>query len=66
MYQVDELSTPKELSVYLEIPVATLYAWRYRGQGPRSFRVGKHLRYRRSDVTDWISQQLELAIGPSR
>lgn len=66
MYQVDELFTPKELSVYLEIPVATLYAWRYRGQGPRGFRVGKHLRYRRSDVTDWIGQQLELAIGPSR
>lgn len=66
MYQVDELFTPRELSVYLEIPVATLYAWRYRGQGPRSFRVGKHLRYRRSDVTDWISRQLESVSIPNR
>jgi predicted DNA-binding transcriptional regulator AlpA len=66
MYQVDELFTPRELSVYLEIPVATLYAWRYRGQGPRCFRVGKHLRYRRSDVTDWISRQLESVSLPKQ
>ncbi|MGH8936884.1 MAG: DNA-binding protein [Acidimicrobiia bacterium] len=28
------------------MPAATLYQWRYRGEGPRGFRVGKHLRYR--------------------
>jgi len=60
MEQVEELLTTQKLSTYLGIPVATLYAWRQRGQGPVSFRVGKHLRYRRSDVVGWIGQQLEL------
>ena len=60
MEQVEELLTPQQLSTYLEIPVATLYAWRQRGRGPASFRVGKHLRYRHSDVVRWIGQQLEL------
>ncbi len=60
MEQVEELLKPQQLSRYLGIPVATLYAWRQRGQGPASFRVGKHLRYRRSDVARWIGQQIEL------
>lgn len=61
MDQLDQLFTPEELSEYLEIPIATLYAWRYRGRGPISFRVGKHLRYRRNDIDQWIGRQLEVA-----
>lgn len=60
MEHVEELLTTHQLSAYLGIPVATLYAWRQRERGPASFRVGKHLRYRRSDVVRWIGQQLEL------
>ncbi|MFQ5968579.1 MAG: helix-turn-helix transcriptional regulator [Acidimicrobiia bacterium] len=53
------LLTARELAAYLEVPVATLYAWRHRGAGPRAFRVGRHLRYRSSDVEEWIRHQLE-------
>lgn len=60
MEHVEELLTPQQLSTYLGIPIATLYAWRQRGRGPASFRVGKYLRYRRSDVVRWISQQVDL------
>ncbi len=60
MKQIEELLTPQQLSTYLGVPVATLYAWRQRGRGPASFRVGKYLRYRRSDVVRWISQQVDL------
>ncbi len=49
----------QELSEYLAVPVAMLYAWRYRREGPPGFRVGKHLRYRLCDVEEWISHQLE-------
>ncbi len=64
MDQLNQLLTPQELSAYLGIPVATLYAWRYHGHGPTSFKVGKHLRYRRSDVALWIIQRIEVAVVP--
>lgn len=40
----------QETSHYLSIPVATLYRWRQQGDGPRSYRVGRHLRYDRDDL----------------
>ena len=56
MERIDRLLTAGELGAFLGVPVATLYAWRYRGKGPAGFRVGKHLRYRRSDVEYWIRE----------
>ena len=53
------LLSAQELADYLEIPLATLYTRRYRNEGPRGFRVGRHLRYRQTDVVAWINSQLE-------
>lgn len=55
----DRLLSARDLAAYLELPVATIYAWRYRGQGPRGFRAGRHLRYRWHDVESWIREQLQ-------
>ena len=49
------LLTPTELSEMLGVPVATLYSWRYHGRGPAAVRVGRHLRYRLSDVDAWLA-----------
>ena len=38
----------------LGVPVATVYAWRSRGQGPRGLKIGRHVRYRLSDVEEWV------------
>ena len=46
-----------EVARRLDIPKATLYQWRYKGIGPRSHRLGKHLRYRWSDVLEWLDNQ---------
>ena len=59
MESTDPLFTAADLAAYLDVPVATLYAWRCRGEGPIGFRVGKHLRYRRSDIEAWIRGRLE-------
>lgn len=59
MKSLDQLFTPQDLAAYLDIPVTTLYAWRYRGLGPAGFRVGRHVRYRLTDIEEWISAQLE-------
>jgi excisionase family DNA binding protein len=58
MQPPDRLLTVQDLADYLGVPVATIYAWRYRHQGPPGFRVGRHLRYRRSDLHEWIDHQL--------
>jgi excisionase family DNA binding protein len=54
----DHLLTVAELADYLGVPPATLYQWRHRGEGPRGFRVGRHLRYRWSDISEWIESRL--------
>ena len=50
----NRLLSVTELADYLAVPVATLYAWRYRGEGPPAMRVGRYLRYRWSDVQRWL------------
>jgi excisionase family DNA binding protein len=59
MEHLDRLLTVQELANYLGVPVATIYAWRYRHEGPPGFRVGRHLRFRRSDVEEWLNDQLD-------
>ena len=59
MEREDRLINVEELADYLGVPVATLYQWRYRREGPPGFRVGRHLRYRWSDVQRWIEQRIE-------
>ncbi|MDH3262077.1 MAG: helix-turn-helix domain-containing protein [Gemmatimonadota bacterium] len=59
MEALDRLLTVEELAEYLGVPVATIYAWRHRHEGPPGFRVGKHLRYRSRDVEAWIDHRLQ-------
>lgn len=53
---MNELLTTDELSEYLKVPTRTLHAWRYKRTGPRGIRVGRHVRYRRSDVDEWLDR----------
>lgn len=50
----DPLMTIEEVAGYMQVPIKTLYDWRHRGIGPSGMRVGRHVRYRRSDVDDWL------------
>jgi excisionase family DNA binding protein len=63
MERMDRLVNVKELASYLDVPVKTLYAWRYRREGPPAFRVGRHLRYRWSDVERWVEGRVDT--GPT-
>jgi excisionase family DNA binding protein len=56
---LDRLLSVGELADYLGVPVATLYAWRHRREGPPGFRVGRHVRYRWTDIQTWITGRLE-------
>jgi excisionase family DNA binding protein len=52
-----ELLSTLDLASYLGVPVTTLYGWRYKGEGPRASKVGRHLRYRRIDVEAWLDDR---------
>lgn len=54
------LLSTQEVARLLVVPVTTLYTWRYKGTGPKAFRVGKHLRYRLADVMAWLEDQATL------
>jgi len=49
-----DLLTITEAAVLLRVPVATLRYWRHLGTGPRSFRLGRRVLYRRDDLHAWI------------
>jgi predicted DNA-binding transcriptional regulator AlpA len=51
----DRLLSVRDLSEMLQVPVGTIYHWRHRGQGPRSIRIGGHLRYDPADVVAWLA-----------
>jgi excisionase family DNA binding protein len=64
------LATPTEVADYLRVPLRTLYRWRYAGDGPPAFRIGRHLRFRWTDVEEWLGTsgptQAPVRVGRSR
>lgn len=61
--EADNLFTLGEVAKLLRIPPATLRYWRHQHTGPRSFRIGRHVRYSRTDVEAWLRDQRD-ADGP--
>jgi predicted DNA-binding transcriptional regulator AlpA len=57
MNDQDRLLTITEVADLLRKPVATLRWWRHVGIGPYSFKIGRDVRYRESDVRAWIDRQ---------
>jgi hypothetical protein len=53
----DALLTIAEVAAIVRAPVATLRYWRHLGNGPHSFKVGRGVRYWRSDVMTWLEEQ---------
>lgn len=63
----EELLTLDEVADLLRAPSATLRYWRHLGTGPRSFRVGRRVVYRRKDIHSWLTEQeLRTGIGQDR
>jgi len=43
----------------LQVPIATLYQWRSRGDGPAGIKVGRWVRFQRADVDRWLESKRE-------
>ena len=50
----DPLWDIDQVAAFLKVPKRTLYRWRTLGYGPRGRRVGRHIRYRASEVISWF------------
>jgi excisionase family DNA binding protein len=53
----DRMMTVEDLAEYLGLPVGTIYKQRSEGTGPPGFRLGKHVRWRRSEVDAWLESK---------
>jgi excisionase family DNA binding protein len=53
----ERLWTAQEVADYFGVPLGTLYQWNSKRSGPRGIRVGKHVRYRESDIVAWLDAQ---------
>ena len=60
------LLRPDELASLLGIPLATIYRWRRRGDGPCGIRLGRQVRYRREDVERWLDEQRDVHLDTRR
>lgn len=49
-----EWMSPAQLAEWLGVPVATVYKWRHEGHGPPGFKVGRHVRFHRPLVDEWL------------
>jgi predicted DNA-binding transcriptional regulator AlpA len=53
----DDLMTTAEVAGLTRSPESTVRYWRHLRTGPHSFRVGRRVLYRRSEVERWISDR---------
>jgi excisionase family DNA binding protein len=61
----EKLMSLTDVSEMLGIPVQTLYRWRYKGDGPAGYRVGRHVRYRREAVeAGWSNEPTSAPRAP--
>ena len=48
--------SPRQLAELIGVPVSTIYGFNSDGSAPRRFRIGKHIRYRVTDVQAWLDK----------
>jgi excisionase family DNA binding protein len=58
MMQTETYYTPDEAADYLRSSTSTLAKLRLHGGGPVFTRIGRVIRYRRSDLDSWMSRKL--------
>lgn len=58
-----KLLDPSEVAEYLGVPEKTLAQWRYIKSGPPFCKIGRHIRYRPVDLTEWVESRCVVPTG---
>jgi predicted DNA-binding transcriptional regulator AlpA len=48
---------------YVKVKPRTAYSWRERGTGPPCYRVGGQLRFRQSEVDQWLAERRDAEVS---
>lgn len=46
-----------QVAELLGLPVRTMQSWRLRGGGPEFYKIGRSVRYKRSDLDEWLANR---------
>lgn len=63
MAEESEFLTAEEVASYLRIPLSTVYKLTLDQRLP-AFKVGKHWRYKKQSIHDWVDHQEKKNIDP--
>lgn len=55
----EPLTGTAQVAEYLGVPVGTLHQWRHKGTGPPGYKIGRHVKYRLSEVDAWLEDQAD-------
>jgi predicted DNA-binding transcriptional regulator AlpA len=67
MTEVQHTFNEREAAKYVGVSAAVLRLWRSENKGPRFFRAGEKLvRYRRTDLDQWIEERLSAPATDAR
>lgn len=50
-----------DVGLFLDVPLSTLDMLRAKGQGPRTFKIGRRLYVRQLDLRNWLDKLAEAA-----
>ncbi len=53
-HEAEALMSTEEVAAYLRVSPSTIHDWRLKAAGPPAFKVGRHLRFRRAEVDEWL------------
>ena len=62
----ESLLSPKQAAIYLNLAVSSLAKWRVEGIGPRYTKLGSAVRYRRTDLDDWVGSRVQSSTSQDR
>ena len=51
---MDQLLSVPELADYLGVAPSVIYGLRHRSEAPPALRIGRELRFRQTDVEEWL------------
>lgn len=57
--EAEPLASVDDVAEFLHVSPATVHAWLYRGTAPKSYKIGKHRRFRWADVHAWMETQAD-------
>jgi excisionase family DNA binding protein len=55
----NEILLIEEVAELTRLPLATLRFYRHAGKGPKSFKLGNRVAFKRADVEAWIESQYQ-------